>query len=95
MSVPDTLTELLQDPQHISAVRQALGISQAELGRLAGVSGGLVSKIENGSRRLTDDVAPRLWSVMFVADHNRRNYRRPPILEEIEVRSFDAIGVQQ
>ena len=55
-----------RSPNRIRELRERAGLSQAELGRLIGVSGPQVSRLEIGSRQLTQNLMQRLSRALGV-----------------------------
>jgi predicted ATPase/transcriptional regulator with XRE-family HTH domain len=56
--------------------RRALGLTQQDLGRLAGCSTAMIRKLESDNRRPSYDVAHLLATALRVPDHNRTLFLR-------------------
>ena len=61
----------LKDRHVIKQTRQELGLSQAQLARLAGISDSLLFLVETGRRVCTDSTARKLWNAMLL-EHKAR-----------------------
>lgn len=65
--------------QQLRTERQQRGMTQADLGRLVGVSASAISQFERGVSGISGHVLTRLWQALEVpfgpSDHRRRGYR--------------------
>jgi transcriptional regulator with XRE-family HTH domain len=76
------------DPQHLIAWRKSLGLSQGELAQAAGISQGLVSAIERGTRAFSQSAKSKLWGAI-----HRLNFEK--VKKEIGYTDADVARVNE
>ncbi len=87
-------SESMRDLSSIARERRALGLSQRELARMAGVSQSLISKVERGQIVPSYEVAVRIFEALEVARRRRGCTKAAEVMSSpvVRISPADTVG---